>query len=1434
MVPGQDGTIRIDAGVDEIDEAFVYSNGQYILSKGVQGAAAQEIIAPVQQAARFISDALADGRLIPADFGRAEGQAGGAAALTAEGQARAAELLGAPMSGELLRRVNMAATAHFEYVENVHYVMHDGKVFIIDQTTHEVLYNPETATESRWNGGLAQAVEAKHGLTIRDDPGTSKSVTARELYARDVYGRVTGASGTALGKGEKFAAQGLSSQIADIPRYYSSRLATGADHVSPDQGAKLDAIAGDVAAMRATGTRQPQLILAHRNDLVAELSAKLTGLGVDHTAVGAKWFLTQGTSREEAFKRVIENAGKPGQVLVINMQGARGVDIPLSDDAKTLGGLHVRVTARSGMSRDIDIQAENRAARSGDAGSVSYYISPHDDAFALSRNPHVQLAVIQYTQAQTTQAVTRAETVLRNLVPLTQAEAARRMGMHTPTHQPNAPPVPATVTATATATTSDARPPDRPPAGQLAIATQTGHYLPGSGPHEEAEPQALQAALSVHPVENATVLHVHTDPATGGFLVAGQLLGPDELHEGVLAGLGLVPGQALILVACGSGAVPTGAAARLAVLAGAPVVAPTTTAVTTPSGAVLAAETGLDSAGLPVVRPGNWAVFGSDGVRLAVLPADLTSSLRHGGASQYLPGVRLAPGAAGRPPERIITWNAAVNDAQAATLNARGYAVPAGASAAKGFYQALIEAAGSSLRGVDGAVTPERIHQMVVDELANDMLRPESRYGHLMAGIGSGMMRMPDGYTEHVRDDLRLLLPWPGALAAPSAEAQQELDAALAQLESLERVDAVVEAAEPLWNKLHLEYLLALEQALPGRDADALEVDGLAAFDAAVARALGELAGAIEAARSAAPDEPVADGIRAALDAVREEPNEAAVLAEDAGQDPARAFQASVEESLASKEMTDRILDLAGARLSLERAVNSAQVLGEALIVAAKAATAAQKSRDSHLEAERDAIEWRIRRRAALEEVDAAAHDRELPPGFGVSFNRVRRFPFGHQGRMVRLGDVPLTDPAGIARLAASALPPAFAADARLAARVEAGIRAFLHDRGRHVFTQRLLEGGVIVGLGDGQEFEVTLDLDLNQVHHLRAVETELTPVGQKRHHAVEADQQTQAGWRLEIENERNLTVTANALTTFGAPLRHPLIPIEAVAGGSLAGTSSAQYVQGYDIVSATKRAPRFDGESAYFEFRGGVAARPTGSWRPPGTAAQGRGRPARGTGRAPPGAAKASTRSTAGSAPPPPSPPGTRPAASPAPSACSVRHPTSPRRAARRSPADPGLRCPGRPAAAAATPHVPDWSRIPCLCPGARRCRRPAGYRVRPPVRRRGATPRSPRAPPRQNSASRARRRCPPRPEGRPSGRTGTGTPRCSAPRSPRGGDHRPVPRAPEAGRRLRRTRQTAKPGPDRPPVIPAAPAAAAATPGAPARPRGHGRERAVTHRRK
>ena len=214
--------------------------------------------------------------------------------------------------------------------------------------------------------------------------------------------------------------------------------------------------------MAAAGGR-PQLILAHRNDLVARLSERLTTARVNHQAVDARWFLDQGTGREAAFAALVQEAGHAGRVLVINMQGARGVDIPLTPDARAAGGLHVRVTARSGLSADIDIQAQNRAARSGDPGAVPYYISPGDDAFALSPRDDVQHAIIRYTTARDTtstdigtgtpadtgtpgggvragpdEELARAGQALRDLIPRLQANAAARLGLYDPA-RPHAP-----------------------------------------------------------------------------------------------------------------------------------------------------------------------------------------------------------------------------------------------------------------------------------------------------------------------------------------------------------------------------------------------------------------------------------------------------------------------------------------------------------------------------------------------------------------------------------------------------------------------------------------------------------------------------------------------------------------------------------------------------------------------------------------------------------------------------------------------------------------------------------------------------------------------------------------------------------------------------------------------------------------------------------
>ena len=106
-------------------------------------------------------------------------------------------------------------------------------------------------------------------------------------------------------------------------------------------------------------------------------------------------------------------------------------------------------------------------------------------------------------------------------------------------------------------------------------------------------------------------------------------------------------------------------------------------------------------------------------------------------------------------------------------------------------------------------------------------------------------------------------------------------------------------------------------------------------------------------------------------------------------------------------------------------------------------------------------------------------------------------------------------------------------------------IERFIRKHGRHAFTQRLLEGTLSVEValeaGAGRDrldlFEVvvSLELDMDQVHHVRTIDTEGTPVGQKRHHAVEAEHELIAGSRRTVEAERNLTGTVDVTKLVGA-----------------------------------------------------------------------------------------------------------------------------------------------------------------------------------------------------------------------------------------------------------------------------------------------------------
>jgi preprotein translocase subunit SecA len=96
----------------------------------------------------------------------------------------------------------------------------------------------------------------------------------------------------------------------------------------------------------------------------------LTEAGIAHEVLNAYRLA------EEA--RIVEHAGEVGKVTVATNMAGRGTDIRLSDEARSLGGLHVIGTELHEAQR-IDRQLIGRCGRQGDPGSFRQFLALDDD-----------------------------------------------------------------------------------------------------------------------------------------------------------------------------------------------------------------------------------------------------------------------------------------------------------------------------------------------------------------------------------------------------------------------------------------------------------------------------------------------------------------------------------------------------------------------------------------------------------------------------------------------------------------------------------------------------------------------------------------------------------------------------------------------------------------------------------------------------------------------------------------------------------------------------------------------------------------------------------------------------------------------------------------------------------------------------------------------
>ena len=256
------------------------------------------------------------------------------------------------------RYVENALRGRLRLERDVHYVVQDGKIIIIDEFTGRA------RPESSWKDGLHQAIEAKEQVVIQAESQSAAGISRQRFYR--LYENVAGMTGTAqVSAGEFWEVFRL--PVVSIPRNKASQAKVLPARIFLTEQAKLWAVVRDITERQATG--QPVLVGARTIGNSEKLSALLEASGIPHRLLNAR------QDAEEA--ATISEAGQRGAVTIATNMAGRGTHINLGEGVAELGGLHV-IALEIEESRRIDLQLTGRAARQGQPGSSQLFLSADD------------------------------------------------------------------------------------------------------------------------------------------------------------------------------------------------------------------------------------------------------------------------------------------------------------------------------------------------------------------------------------------------------------------------------------------------------------------------------------------------------------------------------------------------------------------------------------------------------------------------------------------------------------------------------------------------------------------------------------------------------------------------------------------------------------------------------------------------------------------------------------------------------------------------------------------------------------------------------------------------------------------------------------------------------------------------------------------------
>jgi len=203
------------------------------------------------------------------------------------------------------------------FFRNVHYIVQNDQIIIVDEFTGRIM------PDRRWSDGLHQAVEAKEGVTIRQNNETAASVTYQNFFL--LYPKLSGMTGTAKTAEIEFE-KIYNLSVVEIPTARPNLRNDLPDLIYKDELSKWNAIAKECEQISTNS--QPILIGTTSVEKSEMLGQLLSEYRLPYQLLNAK---PENVRRES---EIVAQAGNRNSITIATNMAGRGTDIILGGNIK--------------------------------------------------------------------------------------------------------------------------------------------------------------------------------------------------------------------------------------------------------------------------------------------------------------------------------------------------------------------------------------------------------------------------------------------------------------------------------------------------------------------------------------------------------------------------------------------------------------------------------------------------------------------------------------------------------------------------------------------------------------------------------------------------------------------------------------------------------------------------------------------------------------------------------------------------------------------------------------------------------------------------------------------------------------------------------------------------------------------------------------------